>query len=53
MPYCIEYGCDNDTHDAPREVSFHRLALKKPTLLKQVSSVHCSIMKCEITTFSE
>ena len=36
MPYCVAYGCDNDTHDAPREVSFHRLPLKKPALLKQV-----------------
>ena len=36
MPYCVAYGYDNDTHDAPREVSFHRLLLKKPALLKQV-----------------
>ena len=36
MPYCIAYGCDNDTHDTPREVSFHHLPLKKPALLKQV-----------------
>ena len=40
MPYCVAYGCDNDTHDgAPCEVSFHRLLLKKPALLKQVSIV--------------
>ena len=36
MPYCVAYGCANDTHDAPCEVSFHRLPLKKLALLKQV-----------------
>ena len=39
MPYCVAYGCDNDTDDAPHEFSFHRLPLKKPALLKQVSGV--------------
>ena len=32
MPYCIAYCCANDTHDAPSEVSFHHLMLKKPTV---------------------
>ena len=36
MPYCVAYGYANNMHDAPREVSFHRLLLKKPALLKQV-----------------
>jgi len=36
MPFCIAYKCDNDTHDAPADVSFHRLPLTKPDLLKQV-----------------
>ena len=37
MPvYCIAYGCDNDQCNAPSTVSFHRLPLKKPSLLKQV-----------------
>ena len=37
MPvYCIAYGCDNDQHNASPTVSFHRLPLKKPLLLKQV-----------------
>ena len=36
MPYCVAYECDNDTHNAPREVSFHCLLLKKPALLQQV-----------------
>ena len=31
--FCIAYGCDNR---ASSEVSFHRLPLKKPALLKQV-----------------
>ena len=39
MPYCVAYGCDNDTRDAPHEVIFHRLPLKKPTLLMQVGIV--------------
>ena len=39
MPYGVAYGCDNDTHGAPREVSFHDLLLKKPALLKQVGIV--------------
>jgi len=36
MPYCIAYDCENDSHDAPADVSFHRLPLTKPDLLKQV-----------------
>ena len=37
MPvYCIAYGCDNDQRNASQTVSFHRLLLKKPLLLKQV-----------------
>ena len=37
MPvYCIVYGCDNDQRNALPTVSFHRLPLKKPSLLKQV-----------------
>ena len=37
MPlYCIAYGCDNDQRNASQTVSFHRLPLKKPSLLKQV-----------------
>ena len=37
MPvYCIAYGCDNDQCDALPIVSFHRLPLKKLSLLKQV-----------------
>jgi len=36
MPFYIAYKCDNDTHDAPAEVNFHRLPLRKPDLLKQV-----------------
>ena len=36
MPYCVAYDCDYDTHDAPADVSFHRLPLTKPELLKQV-----------------
>ena len=37
MPvYCIAYGCDNDQHNTSPTVSFHRLPLKKPSLLKQV-----------------
>ena len=36
MPYCVAYG---DTHDAPGEVSFYCLPLKKPALLKEVSGV--------------
>ena len=36
MPYCIGYGFANDMHDAPHEVSFHRLPLMKLALLKQV-----------------
>ena len=39
MPYCIAYCCANDTHDAPSEVSFHHLMLKKPIVLKQVITV--------------
>ena len=34
--YCIAYGCDNDQRNASSTVSFHRLLLKKPSLLKQV-----------------
>ena len=35
MPvYCIAYGCDNDQRNASPGVSFHRLPLKKPSLLK-------------------
>ena len=33
---CIVYGCDNDQRTASLTVSFHRLPLKKPLLLKQV-----------------
>ena len=36
MPYCVAYSYANDTHNTPREVSFYRLPLKKPALLKQV-----------------
>ena len=37
MPvFCIAYGCDNHQRSASSEVSFHRLPLKKPALLKQV-----------------
>jgi len=36
LPFCIAYKCNNDTHDAPAEVSFHRLSLRKPDLLEQV-----------------
>jgi len=40
MPvYCIAYGCDNDQRNASLGVSFHRLPLKKPSLLKQVNNV--------------
>ena len=39
MPYCVAYDCANNTHGAPCEVSFHRLLLKKPALLKQVMRV--------------
>ena len=46
MPYCVAYGCDNNTHDAPREVSIHRLPLKKPALLGD----YCSVMECKIIT---
>ena len=39
MPvYCIAYDCDNTQRNAPG-VSFHRLPLKKPSLLKQVINV--------------
>ena len=44
MPvFCIGYGCDNHQRSASSEVSFHRLPLKKPALLKQVRifSVNC------------
>ena len=34
--YCIAYGCDNDQCNPSKTVSFHRLPLKKPLLLKQV-----------------
>ena len=37
MPVCcIAYGYDNDQRNASPIVSFHRLPLKKPSLLKQV-----------------
>ena len=39
MPYCVAYGCDNDTHDAPCEVSFHHLLLKKPALLSEMHGI--------------
>ena len=42
MPvYYIAYGCDNDQRNASLGVSFHRLPLKKPSLLKQVRAVNC------------
>ena len=53
MPYCIVYGHNNDTHNASRKVSFHQLPFKTPALLKQVNSVNCSAMKCEIIMFLE
>ena len=34
--FCITYGCDNHQRSASSEVSFQRLPLKKPALLKQV-----------------
>ena len=37
MPYCVTYSSANDMYDAPGEVSFYRLLLKKPALLKQVA----------------
>ena len=40
MPYCIAFGCDNDTHSSTSGVSFHRLPLSKPSLLKQVINVY-------------
>ena len=49
MPCCVAYGCANDMHDAHCEVSFHRLLLKKPALLKQMIIIR-SIMECEINT---
>ena len=53
MPYCVAYGCDNDTDDAPHEVSFHRLPLKKPRSTKAGEwRVYCRVMKCEIITSS-
>jgi len=40
MPvFCIAYGCDNDKQSAPEGTSFHRLPLKKLSLLKQVRIV--------------
>ena len=36
LVFCIAYGCDNDKQSAPEKTSFHRLPLKKPSLLKQV-----------------
>ena len=44
MPvFCNAYGCDNHQCSASSEVSFHRLPLKKPALLKQerIFSVNC------------
>ena len=39
IPHCVAYGCDNDIQDAPREVSFHTLPLKKPAVLKQDNGI--------------
>ena len=37
MPvYCIAFGYDNDQRNAPQRVGFHRLPLKKSSMLKQV-----------------
>ena len=36
MSWCIAYGCDNTTHKSLPGVSFHRLPLNNPPLLKQV-----------------
>ena len=40
MPYCVAYDCDNDTHDAPADVSFYRLPLTKPDLLKHEIGIY-------------
>ena len=48
MPYCAPYGYNNDTHDAPRELSFHgHLPLKKQqkTWKSQVNTVHTQYKK--------
>ena len=34
MPYCVAYGCHNDTHDAPREVSFSPVAAEEARSVK-------------------
>ena len=33
MPYCIAYGCDNDTHDAPVK-SFSPVAAEEASSVK-------------------
>ena len=43
MPYCVAHGCNDDIHNAPCEVSFQRLPLKKPALLKQVIINSCNM----------
>ena len=35
MPYCVAFGCDNSTDKVCPGVSFHRLPVKNPPLLKQ------------------
>ena len=34
MPQCIAYGCNNRSEDASKGISFFRLPLKNPELLK-------------------
>ena len=37
MPYCIAVGCRNRDDNCATGVSFHRLPVKDPVVLKQVS----------------
>lgn len=37
MPYCIAVGCRNRDDNCASGVSFHRLPVKDPVVLKQVS----------------
>ena len=34
MPQCIAYGCNNRSEDLSKGISFFRLPLKNPALLK-------------------